>query len=77
MRDQPNDLRSEMVTAGLLIGTGIDGVLGRSAVFEDVLIRFDALITRWGVANGAEVVHFPPVMNRAYLERNGYLKSFP
>ncbi|HKF64099.1 MAG TPA: hypothetical protein VKB42_22180 [Dongiaceae bacterium] len=77
MRDQPNDLRSEMVAAGLLIGTGIDGVLGRGAVFEDVLTRFNAVITRWGVENGAEAVHFPPVMNRAQLERNGYLKSFP
>ena len=77
MRDQPNDLRSEMVAAGLLIGTGIDGVLGRGAVFEDVLTRFNAVITRWGVENGAEAVHFPPVMNWAQLERNGYLKSFP
>ena len=77
MRDQPSDLRSEMVAAGLLIGTGIDGVLGRGAVFEDVLTRFNAVITRWGVENGAEAVHFPPVMNRAQLERNGYLKSFP
>ena len=77
MRDQPNDLRSEMVAAGLLIGTGIDGVLGRAAVFENVLTHFNALITRWGVENGAEAVHFPPVMSRAQLERNGYLKSFP
>lgn len=71
------DLRREMIDAGLLIATGIDGVVGRSAVFEDVLMRFDAVIRRWGIENGAETVHFPPVMNRAQLETNGYLKSFP
>jgi seryl-tRNA synthetase len=54
-----SDLRCELVDAGLLIATGIDGVVGR------------------GHGNGAETVHFPPVMNRSYLERNGYLKSFP
>ena len=39
-------------------------------------MRLDAVISRWR-RNGAETVDFPPVMNRSYLERNGYLKSFP
>jgi seryl-tRNA synthetase len=71
------NLRCEMIEAGLLIGTGVDGVVGRGAVFEDVLIRLSAVIAGWGQENGAETVCFPPVMNRAHLERNGYLKSFP
>ncbi len=72
-----SDLRHELVDAGVLIATGVDGVVGRGAVFEDVLMRLDGVISRWGRRNGAETVHFPPVMNRSYLERNGYLKSFP
>jgi seryl-tRNA synthetase len=71
------DLRCDLIDAGLLIGTGIDGVVGRGAIFEDVVSRLDAVIARWGRQNGAETVHFPPVMNRAHLERNGYLKNFP
>ncbi len=72
-----SNLRCELVDAGLLIATGVDGVVGRGAVFEDVLSRLNTVIGRWGQDNGAETVHFPPVMNRAHLERNGYLKSFP
>lgn len=70
-------LRHDLFDAGHLFATGIDGVVGRGAVFEDVLTRLNAVISRWGPKNGAETVHFPPVMNRAHLERNGYLKSFP
>jgi len=72
-----NNLRCDLVDAGLLIATGVDGIVGRGAVFEDVLMRLNAIIARWGTRHGAEVVHFPPVINRTHLERNGYLKSFP
>jgi seryl-tRNA synthetase len=72
-----SELRCDLIDAGLLIGTGIDGVVGRGAIFEEILTRLNAVIARWGQANSAETVHFPPVMNRAHLERNGYVKSFP
>jgi seryl-tRNA synthetase len=72
-----SDFRCDLVDGGLLMATGVDGVVGRSAVFEDVLARLNAAILHWGRQYGAETVHFPPVMNRAHLERNGYLKSFP
>lgn len=61
----------------LLIETGVDGLYGRSGVFEDVIQRFDNLITSFGGGDGAEVVRFPPGMNRALFEKSGYLKSFP
>jgi seryl-tRNA synthetase len=72
-----SDLRCDLVDAGLLIATGVDGVVGHGAVFEDVLSRLNAAILRLGQGHGAETIHFPPVMNRSHLERNGYLKSFP
>lgn len=72
-----SDLRCDLVDAGHLIATDVDGIVGRGAAFEDVLMRLDAMMSRWGVRHDAETVHFPPVMNRSYLERNGYLKSFP
>ena len=67
----------ELIAHGLLIPMGVDGVYGRSAVFEDVLDRFGALVGQWGAENGAEVIRFPPVMNRHHFEHSGYMKNFP
>ncbi len=69
--------RDELVEAGLLIPTGVDGLYGRSGSFEEVVERFDALVTNWGGGDGAEVMRFPPALNRRYLEESEYLKSFP
>jgi len=66
-----------LIANGLLIPMGVDGVYGRSAVFEDVLDRFGALVSGWGVENGAEAIRFPPVMNRHDFEHSGYMKNFP
>jgi len=72
-----NTLLDNLIRHGLLIDTGVDGLYGRSGVFEDVVARFDDLITRWGGNDGPEVMRFPPAMNRMYFEKSGYLKSFP
>jgi seryl-tRNA synthetase len=71
------NLLEGLISKGLLIETGVDGLYGRSGVFEDVVAGFDALITRFGGGDGAEVIRFPPGMNRALFETSGYLKSFP
>src|SRR5271156_3652799 len=55
---------------------GTDGVYARTELYEHVVERLAALITRHREA-GTEVMRFPPVMNRAQLEKSGYLKSFP
>jgi seryl-tRNA synthetase len=55
---------------------GNDGVYARTALYEDMVERLAALITRHREP-GTEVMRFPPVMNRAQLEKSGYLKSFP
>jgi len=55
---------------------GTDGVYARTALYEDMIERLAALITRHREAD-TEVMRFPPVMNRAQLEKSGYLKSFP
>lgn len=62
---------------GLLLDTGVDGLYGRGGGFEDVVARFDALITSFGGGDGAEVVRFPPGMNRKLFEKSGYMKNFP
>jgi acyl carrier protein len=65
------------VRAGLLIETGVAGVYGKSAVYETVLSAMDALITRMGAGEPAEVVRFPPVLPLNQLEGNGYMENFP
>lgn len=72
-----NELYDGLVRHGLIIPVGVPGAFGRGAVFEDVLRRFDDMVTRLSAADGAESMAFPPVINRAILERVHYLDSFP
>jgi seryl-tRNA synthetase len=55
---------------------GADGVYARTALYEDIVERLAALITRHREPD-TEVMRFPPVMSRTQLEKSGYLKSFP
>ena len=69
--------RSELLAAGLLLGTGVDGLYGKSAVYESVVTALDRLITARMVDRPAEVLSFPPVLARWVFDRTDYLKSFP
>jgi seryl-tRNA synthetase len=60
----------------LFRSSGVDGVYGRTGMYESVVEALAALISRYRAAE-AEVFRFPPVMSRAMLEKQGYLKSFP
>ena len=62
---------------GLIVPVGVPGVFGRGAVFEDVLERFNGLVSDISRNDGAEVYTFPPVINRQVLEKVHYLDSFP
>src|SRR5665213_711451 len=76
MDAQPN-LLDQMIAAGLLVPTGVDGLYGRSGLFEDVIARFEALVTEIGAGDGAEVLRFPPGITMGLLKTSGYMKSFP
>ncbi|QCK88933.1 amino acid--[acyl-carrier-protein] ligase [Phreatobacter aquaticus] len=67
----------ELFDKGLLIDTGVDGLYGRSGLFEEIGDRFQALVTRYGAEDEPEVVRFPPAMSRQVFEKSGYMKSFP
>ena len=64
------------IAAALFRPLGVDGVYGRTALYEGVIERLAAYISRQRDAR-AEVLRFPPVMSRRQLEKSGYLKSFP
>jgi seryl-tRNA synthetase len=69
--------RDTLVRHRLLLPTAARGVYGFGAEFDRVLQRLDALITRAGEGDGAEVIRFPSLLPRTDLEASGYLKSFP
>ncbi len=67
----------ELLSAGLLIESGVPGIYGHSATFEDVRERLDARLSGEAAARGAERLRFPPLLPRRQLESSGYLNSFP
>jgi seryl-tRNA synthetase len=71
------DLYDGMVRHKLIIPVGVPGAFGRGAVFEDVLARFNDLVTRLAKDDGAEVMAFPPILDRQVFEKSEYLDSFP
>jgi seryl-tRNA synthetase len=56
---------------------GEPGIFGRGPIFEKVLHRFDAVISKITSEDGAEHMSFPPAMPRSTLEQAEYLDSFP
>ncbi len=70
-------LYDDLVLHRLIIPVGVPGIFGRGAVFEDVLRRFDAMISRIASKDGAEVMAFPPTLDRKVFEKSEFLDSFP
>ena len=71
------DFYDALVKHRLIIPVGVQGAFGRGAVFEDVLERFNALVSKVASNDGAEVYTFPPIISRQILEKVHYLDSFP
>ncbi|MCA0422934.1 MAG: amino acid--[acyl-carrier-protein] ligase [Proteobacteria bacterium] len=63
--------------AGVLIDTGVEGLYARSGRFEAIIEGIDAVVSAVGGGDGAEVLRFPPGMNRQVFEKTGYMKNFP
>jgi seryl-tRNA synthetase len=66
-----------LVAQGLIIPTGVLGTYGRGALFEEVLNRFNDLVNRLAADDRAEVLAFPPVVDRKIMEKVHYLHTFP
>lgn len=73
----PKTLYDGLVAHGLIVPTAQPGTFGRGAVFEDVLERFNGLVSKLSARDGAEVYTFPPVIDRGILEKVHYMDSFP
>ncbi len=66
-----------LVEHGLILPTGIKGGYGRGPVFEDILQRFNDLVTRIAAPDNAETLMFPPIVARKLIEKVGYMDNFP
>ncbi len=66
-----------LVEARILVPSGVEGLYGRSGVFESIVDGIDTLVSRLGRGQDAEVIRFPPAMPRSVLETSGYLNGFP
>jgi seryl-tRNA synthetase len=77
MPDPYRTFRDELLTAGLLVACGADGLYGRSGRFEDIVDAVGARITAAALDQDAGVIRFPPVVPRWVVERTGYHQSFP
>jgi len=72
--------RDDLVAAGLLIPMGIDGLYGRSGVFEEVIDGIDRVVRAKGRAVHGDrpaVRRFPPLYPREAFEKTDYIASFP
>lgn len=71
------EFQAELVEHGLLLDSGVPGVYGHGAVFEEVRGRLDERLSAEAAQRGAERLRFPPLLPRRQLESSGYLNSFP
>jgi len=66
----------EALADALFKPMGVSGVYARTGLYEDIVERLSAWVSRKREP-GTEILRFPPVMSRRDLEKSGYLKSFP
>lgn len=72
--------RDELVAAGLLVPSSVEGLYGRSGEFEDIIETIDGIVDAAGVSEHGRAVprfRFPPVFPREAFERTDYIASFP
>jgi seryl-tRNA synthetase len=71
------EFRDELIRHGVLIAGDPEGMCAYSAEFEDTVQRVDRQFALRGASDAPEVMRFSPLLHRSYLERSGYLESFP
>lgn len=69
--------RADLLSAGLLIDSGVPGLYGRDGRFEEVMAAFERRVAQAAAEEAPDVMRFPPLLPRHQLETLGYLKTFP
>jgi seryl-tRNA synthetase len=68
---------AQLIERGLLLESGVPGIYGYGAQFEQIRARVGELVTQATAPEQPEQLRFAPVLPRRELETVGYLKSFP
>ena len=68
---------NELYQAKLLIPSGVKGVYGRGYWFEKIVQQFEKYVSKEAKDLNAEVMYFPPVINRAYYSKMDHIHNFP
>ncbi|WP_446664579.1 amino acid--[acyl-carrier-protein] ligase [Flexivirga sp. B27] len=71
------EFRAELIDAGVLVATSVDGLYQRSATFESVVRGLERRISAEGGGRYEPLLYFPPVLPREVFIRSDYLRSFP
>jgi len=69
--------QTELIDAGLLLPSGVDGVYGLSGSFENIIESFERYVTKMGKDLEPEIVRFPPVINRSTYLSTDHIETFP
>lgn len=69
--------QKELVGAGLLLPSGVQGVYGLSGHFEAIIEAFERYVTTRGKELKPEVMRFPPVINRDTYLATDHIETFP
>lgn len=69
--------QKELLDAGILLSSGVQGVYGLSGVFEGIVEAFERYVTRMGRDMKPEVIRFPPVINRDTYLATDHIETFP
>lgn len=77
LQEAQQRFRTQLLAAGILLGSGVDGLYARSGVFEDIIDGIDRLVVVAGADQQATRLRFPPLLPRPLFARTGYLASFP
>jgi seryl-tRNA synthetase len=77
LADAHATFRRDLLDAGILVSTSVEGLYGRSGTFEDILEGVDQMVTLAGADQHAKRFRFPPVFPRDVFEKTDYIASFP
>lgn len=70
-------LLDRLIAHGMFIPSGVPGLYGRNGAFEAIIDGLESAIKLAGADQDAEIMRFPPGLNRTAFERSDYMKSFP
>jgi seryl-tRNA synthetase len=77
LTDAYQDCLKQLTDAGILLPLGVPGLFGHSGVFEDVIDRFERLVTKHGATLKPEVLRFPAIFSRQHYLQTTHIENFP